>query len=232
MLKTHGKSLDDESLPKLMTKVEGTLNSGPLTVEMINEPGSFQPLTPANTLATRSKFVMPPPGKFLRYDLHCRRWWRRVQHTVNDFWSLWRKEYLQSLEERQKWNTRRSFVTGDIALLKIMDVSRSKWPMPEWLQPKVIRMDWLPKNGWMVRKRKRKKILCNGLLIKLYCCSKVMVVDPYQGTNWCFLINLVITRGAICNCTLIKCISEQSARRRDLIVKKCSVELKWRIVLM
>ena len=73
MLKTHGKSLDDESLPKLMAKVEGTLNSGPLTVEMINEPGSFQPLTPANTLATRSKFVMPPPGKFLRYDLHCRR---------------------------------------------------------------------------------------------------------------------------------------------------------------
>ena len=50
MLKTHGKSLDDESLLSLMTEVEGILNSRPLTVEMINDPSSFQPLATANIL--------------------------------------------------------------------------------------------------------------------------------------------------------------------------------------
>ena len=60
MLKTHGKSLEDGSLLILMTEVEG-----PLTVETINDSGSFQPLSPANILTMKSKVVMPPPGKSL-----------------------------------------------------------------------------------------------------------------------------------------------------------------------
>ena len=85
MLKTHGKSLDNGSLLTLMTEVEGILNSQPLTVEMVNEPSSFQPLAPANILAMKLKVVMPPPGKFLRPDLYCRRQWRPVQHIANEF---------------------------------------------------------------------------------------------------------------------------------------------------
>ena len=130
MLKMHGKSLDDESLLILITKIEGILNSRPLTVEMINDPTSFQPLAPANTLKMKSKVVMSPPGKFQRPDLYCGRRWRWVQHISNEFWSRWWKKYLQSLEERQKWNTwRRNFVIGDIVLLKTMEASRNKWPM-------------------------------------------------------------------------------------------------------
>ena len=130
MLKTHGKSLDNEALLTLMTEVEGILNSRPLTMEMINEPSSFQPLAPANILTMKSEVVISPPGKFLRPDLYCRRRWRRVQHIANEFWSRWRKKYLHSLQERQKWNTRRrNFVIGDVVLLKTMDVLRNKWPM-------------------------------------------------------------------------------------------------------
>ena len=130
MLKMHGKSLDDESFLILITEIEGILNSRPLTVEMINDPNSFQPLAPANTLKMKSKVVMLPPGKFQRPELYCGRRWRRVQHISNEFWSRWGKEYLQSLEECQKWNTwRRNFVIGDIALLKTMEVSRNKWPI-------------------------------------------------------------------------------------------------------
>ena len=65
LLKMHGKSLDNVSLLTLMTEVEGILNSRPLTVEMINDPSSFQPLAPVNILTMKSKLVMPPPGKFL-----------------------------------------------------------------------------------------------------------------------------------------------------------------------
>ena len=130
LLKMHGKNLDNVSLLTLMTEVEGILNSRPLTVEMTNDPSSFQPLAPVNILTMKSKLVMPPLGKFLRPDLYCRRRRRQVQHIANEFWSRWRKEYLQSLQKRQKWNIRRtSFVIGDIVLLKTMDVSRNKWPM-------------------------------------------------------------------------------------------------------
>ena len=53
-----------------------------------------------------------------------------MQLIANEFWSRWRKEYLQSLQEHQKWNTRRrNFVIGDIVLLKTMDVLRNKWLM-------------------------------------------------------------------------------------------------------
>ena len=62
---THGKCLDDESLLTVMTEVEGILNSRPLTVEVLNDPTSLQPLSPVNILTMKSKVVSPPPaGEF------------------------------------------------------------------------------------------------------------------------------------------------------------------------
>ena len=73
MIKTHGKSLENESLLTLMNEVEEILNSQPLTVEMINNLTSIQQLVPAKILTIKSMVLMPPLGKFLRPDLHCRR---------------------------------------------------------------------------------------------------------------------------------------------------------------
>ena len=130
LLKTHGQSLDDESLITLMTEVEGILNSRPLTVETINDPTSFQPLSPINLLTMKSKVVSPPPGKFLKPDVYSKKRWRRIQHIANEFWSRWRKEYLQSLQERQKWTSkRRNFRVDDIVLLKQSDIPRNQWSM-------------------------------------------------------------------------------------------------------
>ena len=216
MLKIHGKSLDDESLLTLMTEVEGILNSRPLTVEMINDTSSFQPLAPANTLTMKSKVVMPPPGKFLRPDLYCRRRWRWVQHITNEFCSRWRKEYLQSLHERQKSNTRRrNFVIGDIVLLKTMDVSRNKRPMAKVTATKsdqngLVRSVYL-KIGDRPETEKSKNIV-EQPVDKIALFLKNNVFEHHQGENLSFVINLVITRGAICNCTLIKCSLGHSAR--------------------
>ena len=107
LLKTHGKSLDDKSLITLMIEVEGILNSRPLTVETINDPTSFQPLSPINLLTIKSKILSPPPGKFLKPDVYSKRCWRRIQDIANEFCSCWRKEYLQSLQKRQIWTSRR-----------------------------------------------------------------------------------------------------------------------------
>ena len=132
LLKTHGCSLDDESLTTLMVETEAIINSRPMTVDTINDVNSPMPLSPINILTMKSNVVLPPPGEFPRQELYLKKRWRRVQHIANEFWSRWRKEYLQDLQNRKKWrNVERNFKVGDIVILKdhtMMDI-RNKFPM-------------------------------------------------------------------------------------------------------
>ena len=130
LMKQHGRSLDDESLQTLLCEVEAVVNSRPLTTESLSDPLSPLPLTPSTLLTGKTKNILPPPGKFPREDIYCKRRWRRVQHVANKFWSRWSKEYLQSLQARQNWTRqRRNFTEGDIILLKDDNTCRNKWPM-------------------------------------------------------------------------------------------------------
>ena len=105
ILKTHSTSLDDESLNTFSTEIEAIVISRPLVVETINDVNSDVTLSPANLLTIKSKVIMLPPGEFSRPDIYCRKQWRRVQHLSNEFWSRWRKEFLLSLQKRQKWSS-------------------------------------------------------------------------------------------------------------------------------
>ena len=78
----------------------------------------------------KTKVVMPPPGVFQKPDLYCRSRKRRIQHLSNEFWSRWRKEFIQTLQERQKWvKMSRNFCIGDIVLLKTDLMTQNHWPM-------------------------------------------------------------------------------------------------------
>ena len=73
--------------------------------------------------------MMSPPGVFQRPSVYCRQKWRRVQHITNEFWCRWCKEFVHTLQERQKWTTKkRNFRINDIVLLK-EDVPRNQWPL-------------------------------------------------------------------------------------------------------
>ena len=65
-LSTHGKSLDEESLLRLLAETEGILISWPVSVETISDPTSDLPLALSNILTMKSIVVMPPPGDFSR----------------------------------------------------------------------------------------------------------------------------------------------------------------------
>ena len=129
LLKTNGHLLNDESLRTLLLEAEAIVNSRPLTVDSLSDPTCL-PLSPAQVLTMKSKVVLPPPGVFEEADLYCRKRWRRVQHLANEFWQRWRKEYLASLQARQKWGkVRRNFCVNDIVLLKDDSATRNHWPM-------------------------------------------------------------------------------------------------------
>jgi len=102
-----------------MAKVGGILNCRPLTVEAISDVNSLQPLTPSMLLTQKMKVIMPPPGSFSSIDTYNRKQWKRTQHLVQEFWSWWRKEFLATLQEREKWKKhRRNLRIGDMILLK------------------------------------------------------------------------------------------------------------------
>ena len=117
LLVSNGAQLDDESLRTLMCEAESIVNSRPLTVNQLTDPDSPEPLTPSHLLTMKSKILLPPPGVFEGADVYSQRCWRRVQHLVNEFWTRWRKEFLLSLQERQKWvHPERNLCVGDIYL--------------------------------------------------------------------------------------------------------------------
>ena len=127
LLKTHGSN--DENLRTLITETGAIINSRPLTVETLSDVNSEMPLSPSHLLTMKTDVILPPPGTFSRPDIYYRRRWRCVQHIASEFWTRWRKEFLQTLQLRQKWNNqKRNFKVVDVVLLR-EDSIRNKWPM-------------------------------------------------------------------------------------------------------
>jgi hypothetical protein len=134
LLHENGHTLDDESLRTLLTEVESIINSRPLTFPS-SDPQDLEPLTPNNLLTMKSKVILPPAGTFQREDLYLRKRWKRVQYLSNLFWSRWKKEYIQSLQPRVKWNTvKRNFKVGDIVLIIQESTPRMSWPLGRIIQ--------------------------------------------------------------------------------------------------
>ena len=119
--------LDDEGLSTLLCIVEGIINGRPLT-KLSDDPRDLLPLTPNDLLLLRSGPTLPP-GHFTKQDAYRRRW-RQVQYLADVFWTRWVKEYLPSLQQRQKWlHPTRNFQPGDLVLIFHENTPRCQWPL-------------------------------------------------------------------------------------------------------
>ena len=129
LLEESGPQLDDESFRTLMKEMQNIVNSRPLTATNMS-PDCPEPLTPNHLLTMKVKVLMPPPVVFQRADLYSRKRWRRVQHLANEFWNRWKKEFLQTLQTRQKWiKPQRNLRIGDVVLVKDDDLPRNQWKL-------------------------------------------------------------------------------------------------------
>lgn len=134
--------LDDEGLATLMCEVESIVNGKPLT-KVSDDPRDLEALTPNHLLLLRSGPTLPP-GVFRKEDVYSRRRWRQVQYLSDVFWRRWLKEYLPSLQERQKWQRSTSnFDVGDIVLVVDEKSPRNSWPLGRILEVKPNRGDGL-----------------------------------------------------------------------------------------
>ena len=125
---TREQILDDEGLATLMCEVMSIVNGRPIT-KISDDPRDMEALTPNHLLLLRSG-PSAPPGLFAKDDMYSRKRWRQVQYLADVFWRRWIKEYLPSLQERQKWNrSRRNFAVDDIVLVADANCPRSCWPL-------------------------------------------------------------------------------------------------------
>ena len=129
LMRNHGLSLSGEAFRTFMADVSAVLNSQPLTVDNLSNPNDPPLLCPSQLITVKSKVILPPPGQFLPEDIYSRRQWRRIQHLASEFWTRWRKEYLQSLQIRSKWNNqKRNLKQGDTVLLVQDNAPSNCWP--------------------------------------------------------------------------------------------------------
>ena len=120
--------VDDESLQTLFCEIESIMNDRPLTY-VSTSAGEVEPLTPGHLLFLRGS-AGPVPGVFSEADSLSRRRWRHVQYLAQQFWARWRREYLLSLQSRQKWTREsRNLEPGDVVLLVDEHVQRGKWQL-------------------------------------------------------------------------------------------------------
>jgi hypothetical protein len=119
--------IDSTTLRTFMYEAMAIVNSRPLTSVV----GDIAPITPNMLLTMKTKVVLPPPpGVFEEADLYSRKRWKRVQSLANTFWVRWRREYLQTLQPRSKWQNKRPNVkVGDIVIVKEENVVRNRWPL-------------------------------------------------------------------------------------------------------
>ncbi|XP_077968072.1 uncharacterized protein LOC120334576 [Styela clava] len=122
----HDQLVSDEALATIFCEVESQLNSRPIT-PISFDPKDDEPLTPNHLLLLNPTSNLPP-GIFDKKDCYTRRRWRQIQYLADQFWIRWTKEYLPTLQTRQKWTSKeRNMEVGDIVLLVDNTIPRGKW---------------------------------------------------------------------------------------------------------
>ena len=108
----------DNVLTTVMEEAESILNSRPL-IPITLDPKDGQPLTPNHLLLLRESITLPP-GLFDQRDNHARRRWAQAQYLTNQFWRRFVKEYLPSLNERQKWQKKKPNIMVNNSRLNVV----------------------------------------------------------------------------------------------------------------
>ena len=125
--------MTDEALSTFLAEAEKILNDRPITPvgEDTTDP---EPLTPSKLLLLKNNSCLPL-GTFEPTEQYSRRWWRQAQYLANVFWKRWIREYLPSLQERQKWLTvKNNFSEDDLVLVVDENLQRGQWPLGRVLE--------------------------------------------------------------------------------------------------
>ena len=124
------QALTFEELYTVLTQIESIMNSRPLT-PLSNDPNDVTALTPDHFLIGAPLTALPDsvPNKETA-SVTLKQRWLLTQQMVNYFWKRWSKEYLTTLNQRNKWKIQtRSLQVGDMVLVAEDNISPLQWPL-------------------------------------------------------------------------------------------------------
>ncbi|XP_061724297.1 uncharacterized protein LOC133530805 [Cydia pomonella] len=113
-----------EELATLLTQVEACLNSRPLC-EIDSTTGV--PLTPGHFLVGEP-LVSVPDFNYEHKKVNILTRWQLVQKMTQNFWRQWQNDYLNTLQQRYKWQvTVPAPCIGDLVIIKDEITPPTKW---------------------------------------------------------------------------------------------------------
>jgi hypothetical protein len=122
------KALTHEMLCTLMAEVCAIVNARPIT-PISHDPDFPLILTPSMLLTMKFDIDQVPLDSADIKDIY-KSQWKHVQHLSDIFWKRWKGEYLQSLQQRKKWQTVQMNVEeGSLVLLRDPGTQRNDWPI-------------------------------------------------------------------------------------------------------
>ncbi len=125
--------LSFDELATLLTEVESTLNSRPLTYEY--DEAEEEVLTPSHLIYGRRLKTLPDdivePDDAMGED-NCSSRFKYLSTRLQHFWNRWRKEYLASLREFHRCKSgrqERRVEIGDVVVVYEEEKKRGDWKM-------------------------------------------------------------------------------------------------------
>lgn len=102
-----------EMLATLLAQAVACLNSRPICA-MSDDPDS-RALTPAHFLIGE-ELILPIPVQRNEPPKSARALWQQQQYSLQDFWSQWASDYLNTMQQRTKWKwDTENVVVGQLA---------------------------------------------------------------------------------------------------------------------
>ncbi|GBL92712.1 Speckle-type POZ protein-like B [Araneus ventricosus] len=117
-----------EEFETIVIQIEGILNSRPL-IPLSDNINEYEVLTPGHFIIGRPITAIPEPEILDVSDNRLSRW-QYTTKCVQTIWKRWKTDYLNHLQQRNKWQFKKDNVrVGCLVLLKENDLPHCKWAM-------------------------------------------------------------------------------------------------------
>ncbi|GFT72432.1 integrase catalytic domain-containing protein [Trichonephila clavipes] len=115
-----------EEFLTIITQIEGILNSRPIT-PLSEDIDDLEALTPGHFLIGRPITSISEPNLLDKTE-NTLSWWQKLTKIVQHIWTKWSRDYLNNLQQRNKWQ----FHKDNVKLNTMFLIKEDNLPVNKW----------------------------------------------------------------------------------------------------